>query len=113
MQRLAVLGALAASATAGCLGGFLDSSSDGAQFSIETDPVPDGLPATLSAELVSSATPEHPPRLRVDFECTADEPGMFRFGYPGPFADTVSAATDGSKLVLEYGTQSDDRCDSC
>ncbi|WP_227353980.1 hypothetical protein [Haladaptatus salinisoli] len=113
MQRRAVLGALAASATAGCLGGVLDIASDGARLSLETDPVPDGLPATLSAELVSTATPEHPPRLRVGFECTADEPRTFRFSYPGPFADAVSTATDGSRLVFEYETESNDRRDGC
>ncbi|SIR21154.1 hypothetical protein SAMN05421858_1843 [Haladaptatus litoreus] len=113
MRRRAVLSTLATGTTAGCIGGILGLSSDDSRFSIENDSVPDGLPATLSATLVSGATAEHPPMLRVTFECTAKFEQTIRFGYPSPFSDVVSADTDGSRLVLQYKPDSNDRRDGC
>ncbi|GAA0229867.1 hypothetical protein ACFFQF_13555 [Haladaptatus pallidirubidus] len=51
--------------------------------------------------------------LRVTFECTAESERTIRFGYPSPFSDVVSAELNGSKLVLQYKPDSDDRRDEC
>ncbi|WP_458188486.1 hypothetical protein [Haladaptatus sp. NG-WS-4] len=82
-------------------------------FSIDSDPVPDGLPATVTADLLATETAKQLPRIRVRFECTADEARTFRFGYPDPFADTTSVVDDGAKLLLQYEATSDDRRSGC
>ncbi|WP_423744458.1 hypothetical protein V5735_16215 (plasmid) [Haladaptatus sp. SPP-AMP-3] len=113
MRRRALLGAVGTSVTAGCLGDVLHLSRGESGFSIENDPVPADFPATLSARLLSDETAAHPPRIRVDFEYTGDEPRTVRFNYPGPFADTLAAGPDGSKLVLEYEAERGSHHDGC
>ncbi|MFH5799255.1 hypothetical protein [Haladaptatus sp. CMAA 1911] len=113
MRRRALLGAMGTSVIGGCLGDVFRFSRGEPRFSIENDPVPAGLTATLSAKLISPETTNRPPRIRVTFEYTGEEDGTVGFTYPGPFADTVAAGSDGAKLVLKYEATADDHHDDC
>ncbi len=113
MRRRTLLSAVATTTTAGCLGSVLSFSGGSPNFAIDNDPTPDGLPATLSAKRIEKATANHPPRLRVTFKSTADARRTFRFGYPGPFADTVGVAESGDRLVLRYEADPGGTRDDC
>ncbi|WP_435154585.1 hypothetical protein [Haladaptatus sp. DFWS20] len=95
MRRRALLGAMGTSATAGRIGSILGFSSKRPRFTIEPDSIPDWLPAALDTNLVREVTETHPTKIRVAFECTADDARTFRFGYPCPFADTVGVGKTG------------------
>lgn len=113
MRRRALLGAMGSGAIAGCLGTVIDHSKGGSRFSIENDPVSDDLPATFSANVLTGATADHAPRIRVVFEYTGAVARTVRFTYPGPFADTLATAADDAELVLKYEVTADDRYDGC
>ena len=113
MRRRALLGALGTSVAAGCVGDIRHDMRGESRFTIDNDPVPEDFPAMFSADVLGGLTASHPPRIRVRFEYTGDEERTFQFTYPGPFADIIGTAADGSKLVLKYEADSNDRRDDC
>lgn len=72
--------AMGVGALAGCVtGGRLN------RYRIRNDPVPDALPATVSAEAVATPSQERPLLLEIEFASTASEPTEFAVEPPGPF----------------------------